>query len=31
LTHSELGELEIEGDPTLAHAVLGALHTALAL
>ena len=31
LTHRELGELEIEGDPTLARAVLGALHTALAL
>jgi DNA-binding HxlR family transcriptional regulator len=31
LTHRELGDLEIEGDPTLARAVLGALHTALGL
>src|ERR1035441_770407 len=31
LTHRELGTLAIEGDSRLARAVLGALHTALAL
>jgi len=31
LTHRELDELEIDGDRALAQAVLGALHTALAL